>query len=103
MLQHAWLRPRGSRQIDIPVKVATLLKSVRSTDPIKDTIQLIADFLLHLTDEKKFTLNTIIGYRLAITLALKTENVDVINTHQLATLLNAMTMDIPHNMSSSWP
>ena len=36
-----------------------------------------SDFFIHLRDEKKFTVSTIKGYRAAITLVLKAENIDM--------------------------
>ena len=67
----------------------------RKTSPGKATIQLIADFLIHLRDDKKFTVTTIKGYRSAIALALKAESVDVTNSPELTALVKAMAAEIP--------
>ena len=67
----------------------------QKTSPLKATIPLIADFLLHLRDEKNFTVSTIKGYRSAIALALKTVNTDVSSSPELTALLRAMAGEIP--------
>jgi hypothetical protein len=69
--------------------------SGRKIHPLKATIPLIADFLIHLRDEKKFTVPTIRGYRSAIALALKTVNTDVTSSAELTALLRAMAGEIP--------
>ena len=67
----------------------------QKTDPSKPTIKLLADFLLHLRDYKKFTVTTIKGYKSAIALALKTENTDVTNSPELTALVKARAAEIP--------
>ena len=67
----------------------------RKTSPLKASIPVIADFLLHLRDEKKFTVSTIKGYRSAIALALKTVNTDVSTSPELTALVRAMAGELP--------
>jgi hypothetical protein len=67
----------------------------RKKSPLKATIPVIADFLLHLRDEKKYTVSTIKGYRSAIALALRTANTDVSSSPELTALIRAMSGEIP--------
>ena len=65
------------------------------TDPRKASIQLVADFLIHLRDELKFTIPTIKGYRAAISLVLKAKKIDVSNSQELSALIKSMAAEVP--------
>ena len=69
--------------------------SQRKKDPRKTNIPIIADFLIHLRAEKKFSIPTIKGYRSALSLVLKAKQVDLKNSLELTALIRSMAAEIP--------
>ena len=67
----------------------------RKSDPWQSSIQLIADFLLHLFEEGKLKVRTIEGYRAAISGSLKLKGLTVGSDPYLSNLIASFYIDRP--------
>ena len=67
----------------------------RKSDPWQSSIQLIAEFLLHLFEGKKHKVKTIEGYRAAIAASLKLRGLSVGTCPYLSSLIASFYVDCP--------
>ena len=89
------VRPSTARLYQSKWSIFTAWCGRRHVEPLSVSLPVIADFLLFLRDEKRFTVPTIKGYRSALALALKPHGIDISSSVDLTALVRSFSLEKP--------